>query len=280
MVLYALNPVVLYFVTFPYYYFFQAIPSFALIFLLLTRDRWIGPERPTLLSGYVALSVMLAFVLLTRSTTIVAIAAFFVLAALWVPDRRVMALGVVLFAGVVATGHSPSQKNFWHTAYIGVGGYPNPHVSGLSDNNGYALFERKTGVPLDASLGGNYYQAPVMAQYKEVAQDEFLLILRGEWPRLTLNAVLNVLQGFTIGYLVGQPHWVHLGMAAVGLAVLGLFLATGQFLVAALVVTTSLTFTLYYPPIPAYMYGAYALLALGVIRTCDRLLPSKLKASK
>jgi len=83
--LYALNPVVIYYVTFPYYYFLQAIPSFGLIFLMLTRDRWATPERPWLMTAFLLLCVALAFVLLARSTTIAAIVAFLVLAALWYP---------------------------------------------------------------------------------------------------------------------------------------------------------------------------------------------------
>jgi hypothetical protein len=270
LMLYSLNPVVLYYVSFPFYYFLQAIPSFGLLFLLLTRDRWALPERNLLHGVFVVLCIALAFVLLARSTTIAAVAAFFVLAALWLPDRRTFLLGLAVFAALVSTAYSPSQKPFWHTAYIGVGAYPNSHMTGLSDVNGYALFEEKTGSPLNASLGGNLYDESVMAQYGEIARDGYLSILRSDWPSLMGNAVLNALQGFTIGYLVGKPYWVHLVMAATGFAVLAFLLVSRQFLLVALTVLTTLPFTLYFPPIPAYMYGAYLLLvagALGALQT-------------
>ena len=263
--LYALNPLVLYYVTFPYYYFLQAIPSFGLIFLLLTRDRWNQRESNLLQVVLLIFCAVLAFVLLARSTTIAAVVAFFVLAALWLPDRRVILLGFAIFSILYSTGYSSSQKNFWHTAYIGVGAYPNTHMQGLSDDNGYTLFEEKSGSPLNASLGGNYYEEPVMAKYKEIAQAEYLRILRSDWPSLMRNALLNSLQGFTIGYLVGKPYWVHIFMAAAGFVFLFLLLATRQFMLVTLTLLTVLPFTLYFPPIPAYMYGAYLLLVAGAL---------------
>jgi hypothetical protein len=267
--LYAINPLVIYFVTFPFYYFYQAVPSFALIFLLLARGHWKGPMKAGLHAAYLALCISLSVVLLIRSTTVAAIAAFFVLAFLWLPARRIYFVGLAAFVLIAVTGYSPSQKNFWHTAYIGIGAYPNEHMQGLSDNNGYALFERQTGVPLDASLGGNYYDGTVMSRYREISRVEFLAILRSDWPALMRNAVMNTLQGFTVGYLVGRPFVMHLAMTAAGLMVLVLLALSRQYVLAALIIVSNATFTLYYPPIPAYMYGAYALLAMGVLGVVD-----------
>ena len=156
LVLYALNPLVIYYVTFPYYYFYQAIPSFALLFLLLGRPQWSAGAGRFHSSVFLLLCVALAFVLLMRSTTVAAIAAFFALAFFWFPSRKIYVAGLVAFVAIVVTGYTPSQKNFWHTAYVGVGAYPNEYVKGLSDDNGYALFEQKTGVPLDATLGATF----------------------------------------------------------------------------------------------------------------------------
>jgi hypothetical protein len=219
--------------------------------------------------AFLAICIALSVVLLIRSTTVAAVAAFFALAFLWLPARRVYFVGLAVFALIAVTGYSPSQKNFWHTAYIGIGAYPNVYMQGLSDNNGYALFERQTGVPLDASLGGNYYDGKVMSRYREISRVEFLTILRSDWPVLMRNAVMNTLQGFTIGYLVGRPSVVHFALAAAGLVVLVLLALSRQYVLAALIILSNATFTLYYPPIPAYMYGAYALLAMGVLGVVD-----------
>jgi hypothetical protein len=271
LILYALNPLVIYYVTFPYYYFYQAIPSFALLFLVLGRPQWAGGAGRFHSTVFLLLCVALALVLLMRSTTVAAIAAFFGLAFIWFPSRKLYVTGLVAFMATVFTGYSPSEKNFWHTAYVGVGAYPNSHVKGLSDDNGYAHFEQKTGVPLNPSLGGNYYEAEVMARYRDISRDEFMRIVREDWSRLLRNASLNTIQGFTIGYLVGQTYAVHLMMASAGLAFFVLLLLTGQWLLTGFILLTIVTFVPYYPPIPAYMYGAYALLVVGLIVAGDGL---------
>ena len=97
-------------------------------------------------------------------------------------------------------------------------------------------------------------------------------IARADFPALFRNAALNTLQGYTIGYLVGQPYTVHLVMAAAGLAFLVLMLVSGQWVLAALILLTSATFVPYYPPIPAYMYGAYALLVVALLQAADVLV--------
>ena len=220
-------------------------------------------------AAYLVFCCALGVVLLIRSTTAAAIAAFFVVAFLSIRPRTVFLVGLVAFATVVATGYSPSQKNFWHTAYVGVGAYPNAHVEGLSDDNGYALYRQRTGEPLNASLGGNYYDEKVMARYRDVSRSEFLGIARDDPGVLVRNAALNTLQGFTIGYLAGQRYVVHVAMALAGLLFAGLLLYTGQYVLTGLVLATIATFVPYYPPIPAYMYGAYLLLVVGLIRAVE-----------
>ena len=142
-------------------------------------------------------------------------------------------------------------------------------MTGLSDDNGYALFQRKTGVPLNASLGGNYYDEKVMARYRDVSRSEFLRMARDDPGVLVRNAALNTLQGFTIGYLVGQRYVVHVTMALAGLLFAGLLVYTRQYVLTGLVLATIATFVPYYPPVPAYTYGAYLLLVVGLIRAVE-----------
>ncbi len=269
---YAVNPVVIHFVTLPYYYFYQALPSLGIAALLLRRDRWREAVPTWLIVAFGALCAALAITFLMRPTTIAAIALFFGLA--WTVQRKWLVIaGFTLFATVVGTGYVASEKNFWHTAYVGVGAYPNAHVQGLSDDKGYELYHDRTGVVLNASLGGNYYEHDVIARYGEITRREYLRILQDDWPRLLRNAAVNFLQGFSIGYMSGQPPWVQYAIAGSGAVFLMLLLATRQFWLAAALAVTCATFTPYYPPIPAYMYGAYLLLVLGLIGIVQRFLP-------
>ena len=270
LVLYALNPVVLYFVTFPFYYFMQAIPSFALLILLIAKSRGLRPQSVATSVAFLAGAAALAIVYLTRPTTIGAIAGFFLLAVFVVGPRWVVAGGLVLFVALAHSGPAPSDNNPWHTAYIGVGAYPNDYVEAFNDNVGYALYEEKTGVPLNASLGGNLYESGVANRYADITRAAYVSILERDWPRLLRNVVLNTLQGFSPGYVAGQPYWLHLLFAATGLIVLAALAWSRQFVLILLIGITAGTFTVLCPPIPAYMYGAYALLVYGFIRVLDR----------
>jgi len=270
LVLYALNPVVIYYVTFPFYYFAQAIPSFALL-LLMIRDEE-SQTRPlvtTLL--LVSAAVLLGVVFLARPSTIGAIAAFFLLAVAR-PRLRWPAVGaVLLFLMVVVTGRVASPHGPWHTAYIGIGAYPNEYVPAFNDNVGYALYRDKTGAELNASLGGNLYDDDVLTEYVALARQEYLSILERDWPRFVRNVVLNTLQGFSIGYMAGQPYWLHGLVALSGLVVIVLLLWSGQYVLFGLIGLTIGTFVPFSPPIPAYMYGAYALLVFGSLGVLEKL---------
>ena len=47
--------------------------------------------------------------------------------------------------------NKPTEKNLWHTVYVGIAAYENPYVKELSDNEGYRLYEETTGERLSAS---------------------------------------------------------------------------------------------------------------------------------
>lgn len=278
LLLYALNPLVLYYVTFPFYYFLQAIPSFALVALLVRgKNGYRGLDRSAVIL-FVLLGAILGLVVLTRPTTIFAAVASLVLVIRRVRPLPWVAAAIAAFLLVTITGHSPSQKNVWHTAYIGIGAYSNTYMKGLSDDNGYHLYESVTGDPLVASLGGNYYDPDTMERYIQITRAEYLRILRADSWLLLRNAVTNTAQGFSIGYLVDAPLPVNYAIAISGFLV-ALFLVIGQqFIIVFLVLLTIGGFSPIYPPIPAYMYGAYLLLVIGALDAVAKLMGRLRKA--
>lgn len=277
LALYAVNPLVIYFVTNPIYFFWQALPSFGLAVLLILRQRNAADVLTSPLGrlGLLAIFASLALALLIRPTTLGAVGVFFLLAIASLRKRGVLLAGAAVFAAVLVTGYTPNQKNFWHTPYVGIGAYANQHMQGLSDDNGYAMFERKTGHRFNASLGGPYYDAETMSRYSEATRDEYLRIARAEWPMLARNAAVNMLQGFSIGYLVGRPAWVQYAIAVAGLLALTLLLYSRQYWLVLAIAGTNATFALYFPPIQAYMFGSYMLLALGAVYILTQLRQSQ-----
>ena len=181
----------------------------------------------------------------------------------------------ILLALMMLTNYQ--SKEVWHTAYVGFGAYPNPFVHGLSDNNGYAEYEAQTGVRLRmSSPGDNYYDPSVYRAYQHVLRDEYLRIVWDSPLIATRNAALNVLQSFSFGYPVARPRLAY-ASAAFGAVVIVLLLLTAQYWLLLGIAAVSAGFVLYFPPIPAYMFGGYMLLVVGAAETGRRLWQYRLQ---
>lgn len=269
---YAVNPVILYIVGVPYYYFWQVVPATGIVVLLMhdgsfSRQGAMGVVKITALC---LLGAAVGLVLVTRPTTI-GVAVMFLVMLLFSKSIGMLAKTAVIGIALVAaaTVYQPSEKNVWHTIYVGIGAYDNQFVDGLSDNRGYELFESKTGTPLNASIGGNYYESETIQTYAELAEEEVLRIAKQQPALLVKNAVVNTSMAFGPGYVAGASDWLNYAMAFAGLVMLSLMLSTGQYLLVVAVILSSAAFTLYYPPIPAYMFGNYLLLCFGFVRIVE-----------
>ena len=57
----------------------------------------------------------------------------------------------------------------WHTMYVGLGGYNNPHGLTLTDTVGYTLFEDQTRTALNNNvINGNLYEAETQTAYHDI----------------------------------------------------------------------------------------------------------------
>lgn len=258
---YAANPIVLHFVTFAYHYYWQVIPSLAWFFYE-TRGK-ARTDRDFLL---VALTLAVAF-LIRQSTVIVSL---FILAyAAW-HQRRWTAWMVVacflIFAGTMKNSSQP-----WHTAYVGIGAYPNDAAIELSDESGYTLFKDKTGIIMDTTPpNGNYYDQAVRGKYYQVLKQELSGYATDHPLQMIRNAALNVAQSFTVGYPVGHQALAY-ASALTGLIALLILAIRRMYVTITLLLAGVAGFVAYYPPIPAYMFGNYLILALALTALMGRL---------
>ena len=265
LILYALNPIVLRVATLNFYYFWQVIPSFGLLYLLLHIKSKIG-WLLTLLS--------LPFALLARSTTIF-ISAGFLGYLFWVRSRAGAIAYTILLAGVVSWLYVSNDKNPWHTLYAGVGGYANPDKIALSDESSYALYQKHTGIPLNPSIGGNFYDPVVQKKYTAITRQEYIAVLQEHPVLLAKNAVAYFFAAFSVGYVNKAPDWLNYLIALSGLVFFILLAYHKKYLLLAWMILGIGGFVFYYPPIPAYMYGNYVLLAWGLIEIIDTYLPAR-----
>jgi len=259
--LYAANPLIIYFTTYPSYYFWTSIPSILFLIIFL-QPRW------RLVSIPLSVPVLL-FSFMIRPTTLflcIFIYLFAIASAAVKRDRWVFFFCLSLFAGGVTLLQGQSIRSPWHTMYVGLGAYSNNFgIDGLSDTNGYLLFHRQTGETIDTNpISGNYNNLVTRKQYDEILMRQYMHIAN-EYPMSLLrNAVLNTSLAFSIGYIVNKA-WVNWSMIFLGLMVITLFVMTRQWVWLFSVLATSLGYTWYYPPIPAYHFGAYLLLVTGLI---------------
>lgn len=245
--LYVVNPLVLYFVTFNFYYFWQVIPCCAV--LLLWLDKRIS-------FASLAFLAVMPILLATRPTLFFVAVLFFGMIGYytkWYWGLTAGLLCMVFFSLIYA----PNKKNPWHTAYIGLGAYPNSLHIPLSDESGYELYTKVTGEKLNVSVGGNYYDNVVIDQYASITKEATLNYAKAHPFALLRNATLNFLQSFSVGYLVNKPFFLYLLMAFIGLLVLAWGLYHRYYIPLLIIATYALAFVPYFPPVPAYLFGAY-----------------------
>jgi hypothetical protein len=254
--LFSLNPFIIHFVTFPYSFFWQIIPSIAAIYLIITK-------KP-IISSILLFGLLIGLSMTSRPSTMFISFGFFALLFL---RNNISIFGktasFIIFILVVSTLATNTKKNPWFTMFVGVGAYKNDHVLRLSDNEGYDHFEKVTGIPINASFNGNYYEEDIQEQFYSVFKKSFLQILKNSPFLLLKNSLVNIFQGYSIGYINGQPDWINYLISASGFVFFIFLIAYRQFLIVLLILLNNVGFSPYYPPIQAYMYGAYPLLVIG-----------------
>ena len=259
--LYAANPLVIYFVTFPFYYFWLSLPSACLATLILRPD-W--ASRVVLVS-----TPLLLLSLLIRPTTIVLCVLFYVIAWMRIPVRRrfLCVISFLLFvAGVVIFSHSNPRIAPYHTMYVGLGAYSNDvGVHSLSDGEGFRYFTGETNIDISTNpIDGNWGTPELMSSYNEIIFGRYLRIVSSRPILVFRNALLSLGQVFSVGYIVKSP-FLSLLSSISGFFVLLFLLLRKQFVWVVAILSSALAFFWYFPPIPAYNFAAYLLLVCGLL---------------
>jgi hypothetical protein len=250
-IFYMINPIVLYFVNFPYYYFWQVVPAAIFLYYFISHKK--------VQNMIFAIAVIFAFIYLVRPTTL-----FFILFILlyfgykesWRKSMIAMAIFFIMISVPPKLGFGP-----WHTMYVGVGAYANSYNIKLSDKSGYEYFEEKTGKIYNSSKVSD---DTLKKEYYSVLKERYFSILNEEPLSIVKNALLNTVGSYGFGYKTGSSVLVYTNIL-VGFIMLLLLLYTKQYLLFFTIGISSATFTPYYPPIGAYMFGSYILIVIGLI---------------
>ncbi len=252
-VLYTVNPLILMVTTAPYYYFWQVVPSACLLPMLWDRDlrygRWL-----------VAIAVILAASYAIRPTTLFPAMFFFALAFL--RDSKPLAVGALVLYFVLAIpvfGGNLASKDPWHTAYIGLGAWPNPHVPAFEDTFAFVLYEEEHGERVRVGAGGNYRDPEVRAEMSRLARDAYMEIAREEPLMIVRNAALNFFQSYSVGY-ISDSQLLSYASALIGLGTIGVLLFFGKFAFLIAIGLSTIATVPLAPPNHVYGFSNYLLL--------------------
>ena len=214
-------------------------------------------------------AIILGFSLGIRGTTILVVVAFLLL-SVWRERSVISLLSVALVLGVKVFLYNGDSSPM-HTMYVGIGAYDNPHGVALSDRAGYRLFEEKTGVILSTDpISGYFYDSKTRSDYSDVIKESYLNILQKSPLLLVSNAIKNTLGRYSFGYFVSNSllQWVAI-ISGGGFAIMLLLLR--QYVWFLAIGFSLITFTSFYPPIPAYMYGSYLILVVAFLQILNPL---------
>lgn len=262
---YGVNPIVLHFVTFAYHYYWQVLPL--LLWLAYEARRGLRLERKV----YWMLVVMMAIFLIRQSTVLLSL---FML-GYWAWKERTVHAWLALLAMLVFVLMFKNPSQPWHTAYVGLGAYPNTAGIELSDESGYSRYQELTGTQIKTSLlDGNYYDDTVRSAYYQALRNELIEYVTKHPEELIRNATLNVAQSFSFGYMTRSLMLSYMS-AGIGALVVLIMAWQGMWLRMALLLAGVAGFVLYFPPIPAYMFGNYLLLAWVFTHTLDSWIENR-----
>jgi hypothetical protein len=271
LILYAANPLILHFVTFPIYYFWTCLPGLMLIVV------WLKPDwRKILIPLFLPIFLLVLMIRPTMIFLCIYIFAIVIFLSKTRWERIIFSICMLLFFIGFGAIQSQSNRSPWHTLYIGLGAYSNDYgVNSLSDNEAYQLFYNKTGIAISTNaVNGNYNDSTIRSQYDTVLRDRYFQIVTEHPLAIIKNILLNTIKVFSIGYIVDRL-WLKWSMLIFGLMVALFLVATQQWVWIIGTLTSSIGYVLYFPPIPAYHFGAYSLLVIGSLSGIQFLIDMK-----
>jgi len=265
LLLYGINPIILWVLLTPYYYFLQAIPSFLLIMLLhRSQGKW-HSTSVTWLTGVISF--------LIRPTTL-AINSYNVYISLkrYKSITRFLAAGLFIIF-IVALNRSLGEATLqqpWHTAVAGLGAFPTKAFDAYpGDHFSYSVYNQIHNDTIDGSFESRIYEPNFRVAYYTCLKDYYMQIC-ADYPHiLARNAILNTLQSYSIGHWIDHL-WINILSAALGLTVIIYLVAHKNYTGLIAIGLSSITFTLIHPPIITYMFGSYLIIKYTLLSTAEK----------
>ncbi len=265
--LYVVNPFILYYAIYPFYYFWEVIPSAFLVYFFLSR-------RPIPFISLLVISIFFAFIFQVRSTVfVINILTLIFASGHLLFYKRAMVL-IVYGLSIWAMQPRETHKHPGHIMYTSLAAYPNSYVKNFSDTTAWNAYRKHTGINYSYASSPGMYDSEVffgesewgLDEYKKIVIENPLLILR--------NAMLNLCQSFSFGYFRSSLLLSYLS-ALFGFMFILLLIVKKKYKLITGITAASCTFCLYLAPLPIYLYGSYILILIAFIEILKEILPEK-----
>ncbi len=266
LVLYALNPIILSYVTFPFYYFWQALPAILLLPYLISKSfkySWF----------VIATGFLLGLSFATRPTTL--FISIFLFALAYRRENRAMLIASIFIMLLSSFGLRGSEilKSPWHTAYISIGAYQNPNDLIFLDKTAEDFYFEKTGERVNPDLpNGALLDRSKYENYSTVVKEGYLEYLKAHPFLLFRNGVLNTLQSFGLGYFEFKARWFSHISALLGLVFLAFLLWRKSWFFILAIFLATIGFAPYAPPVTRYFFGSFVLIIVAAIYEFGKML--------
>jgi len=251
-IFYGINPVILYFVNYTFYYFWQVVPSAIFIYYYISKKK--------INNKIYLITLIFVLIFITRSTILFFLIFFYIWYG-YKENWKKSLVNIVIFFSFVYIMNS-DIKNPYHAMYVGIGAYENVYNIKLDDDSAFEFFNQKTNKTFNtfAAMDKELYK-----DYSMVIKEEYFNIFNESYLLLIRNAIYNFFQSYSLGHKVGNLFINYISII-IGVVVLSLLLYTKNFILLFSIGLCSLSFTLYFPPIAAYMYGSYILIVISLIK--------------
>lgn len=255
--LYVINPFIIYYAIYPFYYFWEIIPSAILIYLFLS-------QRKISFSVLILLALVLAFTFYIRSTVLVVSILVLLYAGRHLSILK-QSIGFIIFIiCLLGMKSQNTDKHAGHIMYTSLGAYPNTFVEGFSDTISWNAYRKSVGVNYTYKSTPGMYDPEVFFGESKWCLNEYLKIVKVEPLMVIRNATLNFFQSFSFGYFRASLALSYLS-AIIGAIIFTVLLLRKKIYSLAAIIAASCTFSFYLPPLPIYLYGSYLLILIAVM---------------
>ena len=256
---YLANPFIIYLALFPFYYFWQVIPSFILIIILLNKK--LHHTSTLLLSA-----ILFALIYHVRVSTIL-LSTFTLLFSFYTINiyKRILALAL-MFCVIYLLNPSYLSKHPGHVMYSSMGAYPNSPVQGFSDNISFENYAHDTGKQINYLSSPSMYDKEVIMGESKWGMAKFIDFGRRHPLILLRNATYNFFESFAFGYFTFSTILTYIS-AILGFLFFTLLLLRKKYNFILMIMAASLSFNLYLAPVPIYLFGSYIILLFAFLET-------------